>query len=113
MFFDENDHHSMEWVGSHPSGSEEWLCPACGRRILLRWPPHFEKIVLDPGDELATHTGGGQAWLEPLHVDAAAAGSADTHPHPAEPHDSHEPEATDGLDPWLRFFEQFDNDRSG
>jgi hypothetical protein len=26
-----------------------------GRRLLLRWPPNYSKLVLDPGDEQASH----------------------------------------------------------
>ncbi|MFA1543660.1 hypothetical protein [Actinomadura monticuli] len=37
------------------SGLEEWACPTCGRRILLRWPPHYVKEVIDAGDEQACH----------------------------------------------------------
>ena len=44
--------------GQAESGAEEWLCPACGRRVLLRWPPDYEKLVLEHGDETAVHVGG-------------------------------------------------------
>jgi hypothetical protein len=40
------------------SGAEEWTCPRCGRRLLLRWPPHLEKLVLEQGDVTAIHAGG-------------------------------------------------------
>jgi hypothetical protein len=40
-------------------GVEEWSCTACSRRLLFRWPPDFEKVVLDRGDEGAAHVGGG------------------------------------------------------
>jgi hypothetical protein len=38
-------------------GVEEWSCTGCGRRLLIRRPPAFEKIVLEPGDERAAHVG--------------------------------------------------------
>ena len=38
--------------------AEEWTCPRCGRRLLLRWPPHLEKLVLEHGDVTAIHVGG-------------------------------------------------------
>jgi hypothetical protein len=41
-----------------PGGAEEWSCSQCSRRLLLRRPPAFQKIVLDPGDEGAAHAGG-------------------------------------------------------
>jgi hypothetical protein len=48
----------MSLEKTHPSGSEEWVCHECGRRILLTWPPDYEKIVLAVGDEFALHHGG-------------------------------------------------------
>ena len=53
-----NQRHEMHLEKTHPSGAEEWECPTCGRRFLLRWPPAYKKIVLEPGDEYAVHTGG-------------------------------------------------------
>jgi hypothetical protein len=40
------------------SGAEEWLCPECGRRMLMRWPPHYERLVIVHGDDSAVHVGG-------------------------------------------------------
>ena len=53
-----SDKHEMVLIGSVASGAEEWACPICGRRMLLRWPPHYEKLVLDHGDSSAVHVGG-------------------------------------------------------
>ena len=39
-------------------GSEEWSCIQCARRLLLRRPPDFDKVVLERGDETAAHVGG-------------------------------------------------------
>ncbi len=50
--------HEMVLTGHTESGAEEWHCPLCGRRTILRWPPHYERVVLVPGDETATHVGG-------------------------------------------------------
>ena len=50
--------HEMLPTGSGESGAEEWACPTCGRRMLLRWPPNYEKLVLERGDEAAIHVGG-------------------------------------------------------
>ncbi|WP_219462628.1 hypothetical protein [Nonomuraea rhizosphaerae] len=50
--------HEMIMVGVSDSGTEEWLCPRCGRRTLLRRGPDHEKVVLDVGDALAVHFGG-------------------------------------------------------
>lgn len=48
----------MVRTGSGESGAEEWVCPICGRRMLMRWPPHYEKLILEHGDESAIHVGG-------------------------------------------------------
>lgn len=63
--------HEMILNGSGESGAEEWICPTCGRRMLLRWPPNYEKLILEHGDESAVHVGGkgglrvGQAAVAP------------------------------------------------
>ena len=48
----------MILTGHAESGAEEWACPTCGRRMLLRWPPHYEKLVLEHGDDTVVHVGG-------------------------------------------------------
>ena len=50
--------HEMQLDKTHSSGAEEWYCPRCERRFLLCWPPAYQKVVLEAGDEYATHTGG-------------------------------------------------------
>ena len=50
--------HEMQLETTHPSGAEEWYCPTCGRRFLMHWPPAYEKVLLAPGDENASHSGG-------------------------------------------------------
>ena len=61
----------MVLTGRAESGAEEWACPTCGRRMLLRWPPDYEKLVLEHGDDTAVHVGGkgglrvGQAVVAP------------------------------------------------
>jgi hypothetical protein len=54
---DPQEHHEMMLAITHPSGAEEWYCPTCGRRFLLKWPPAYQKIILEPGDEYAAHSG--------------------------------------------------------
>ncbi|MFD7453220.1 hypothetical protein [Kitasatospora sp. NPDC059827] len=49
--------HEMKFVARLASGSDEWSCPACGRRVTLRRLPEPELTVLDPGDESAVHVG--------------------------------------------------------
>ncbi len=50
--------HEMSLTRRLDPGFEEWSCVQCGRRLLLRRPPAFEKIVLERGDEWAAHVGG-------------------------------------------------------
>jgi len=53
-----SEQHEMILSGTTDSGAEEWACPTCGRRIVFRWPPHYEKLVLEYGDANAVHVGG-------------------------------------------------------
>jgi len=57
-------------------GVEEWSCTVCSRRLLFRWPPAFEKVVLDRGDEWAAHVGG-SGGVRPGAADPAPADRAD------------------------------------
>lgn len=50
-------HHEMQLVTTHASGAEEWYCPTCGRRFLMRYPPAYTKVILEVGDEYAIHSG--------------------------------------------------------
>ena len=77
----------MIFHGPVESGAEEWRCPACTRRILLRWPPDYQRLVLEHGDPMAIHAAGkggarfsgtvaarppaeeDQAWLRSLGID--------------------------------------------
>jgi len=62
-------HHEMRLEEIYPSGAEEWLCPTCGRRFLMSWPPAYKKIVLIAGDEYAIHSGGkGGVRLAPPQI---------------------------------------------
>jgi hypothetical protein len=51
------EHHQLVLEKTHATGAEEWYCPTCGRRLLMFWPPEYKKIVLEPGDDYAVHTG--------------------------------------------------------
>jgi hypothetical protein len=50
--------HEMMLEERQASGAESWWCPTCGRRLVLRWSPAYEKLVLARGDEHALHVGG-------------------------------------------------------
>lgn len=52
------EQHDMVLLGLAEPGVEEWFCPTCRRRMLLRWPPPgLERTVLDEGDPSAVHAG--------------------------------------------------------
>ncbi len=48
----------MVRLGQAEDGTEEWSCADCGRRMMLRWPPHYEMVILERGNENAVHVGG-------------------------------------------------------
>lgn len=50
--------HEMRLERTYPSSAEEWYCPSCERRFLMYWQPKIERVILQPGNELAMHTGG-------------------------------------------------------
>ncbi len=55
-----SESHEMHLEKVHPSNAEEWLCPTCGRRFLMRWQPECERLdilILEAGDEQASHVG--------------------------------------------------------
>ena len=49
--------HQMVRQAVHDDGVQDWLCPECGRRLLLTWPPNYRKVVLHRGDVWAAHVG--------------------------------------------------------
>jgi hypothetical protein len=51
------EQHEMVHEGTDPSGAEAWRCPRCGRHFIVRWPPDYDRLVLEAGDESATHLG--------------------------------------------------------
>ena len=55
---DDQEQHEMHLEVTYSTGVEEWCCPTCGRKILMQWPPHYKKVVLEPGNEHAIHAGG-------------------------------------------------------
>jgi hypothetical protein len=52
------EHHEMLIEQTYEDGSQEWVCPVCGRRFILHWPPNYQREVLEEGDVQAIHTGG-------------------------------------------------------
>ncbi len=49
--------HEMQLETTYPSGVQEWFCPTCDRRFVMRMPPNFNRIMLDVGDETVSHSG--------------------------------------------------------
>ena len=49
--------HEMHLVEEHAPGIIEFACELCGRRLLMQWHPEYKKVVLQPGNEEAIHTG--------------------------------------------------------
>lgn len=99
--------HEMVLQSTDESGVEEWYCPTCGRRFLLRWPPHYNRVILERGDESAIHDGGkGGVKMQPPQLsqetDLAGTGGAD----PVEPIQVDE----STLEPWLRWMGEVDFD---
>jgi hypothetical protein len=93
--------HEMVLERTHPSGAEDWYCPTCGRRMSITWQP-WKKIVLEPGDTYAAHSGSkGGLEMGPLQV-SQGEGSTPT-PLDGSLQDPY-------LAPWLRWMDQFDSD---
>ena len=66
----EQSTHEMVLEATHSSGAEEWYCPTCGRRFMLKWPPGYQKVILNAGDESVSHSGGkGGLSMGSLQID--------------------------------------------
>jgi hypothetical protein len=50
--------HEMVEGETFADGSQEWVCPVCGRRMIIHWPPQYKRVILEEGDSGAIHTGG-------------------------------------------------------
>jgi hypothetical protein len=90
----------MVVIQEHQDGSQEWLCPVCGRHFIMQWPPNYKRVVLEPGDENAVHTGGSSGVMM---------GSADLEEKGlAEPESAEELYDPESLsDPYLAPYERF------
>jgi hypothetical protein len=94
----EAEHHKMEMVRELQDGSQEWICPTCGRRMIMQWPPFYQRVVLDAGDESAVHSGA-EGGLQ-----MGAADLQHEHEHPAASLDLPLAEEEDAFDPYLAPF---------
>ncbi|MBE0699231.1 MAG: hypothetical protein IH586_20100 [Anaerolineaceae bacterium] len=99
------DQHTMVIARELPDGTQEWVCPTCVRRILMQWPPHYKRTVLEIGDENAAHSGGmgglqmGQANIvSPKQEETFPGESLDLPVAPAEENDPY-------LMPWIEWLD--------
>jgi hypothetical protein len=68
----------MILMGDVDAGAEEWFCPTCNRRMLMRWEPEFDTLLLEHGDATAIHFGGkGCMQLNDIVVSSEAAETAE------------------------------------
>jgi hypothetical protein len=66
------ERHEMTLAGHAESGTEEWFCSICGRRMQMRWEPEFHTLVFEFGDDTAVHYGTrGALRLDELVADQA------------------------------------------
>jgi len=40
----EQQQHEMVLDKTHPSGTDEWYCPTCGRRLLMDYEPIAQPV---------------------------------------------------------------------
>ena len=52
------ERHEMILDGGAEPGAGIRACLSCDRRMLPRWRPDYEKLVLAPGDDIVVHVGG-------------------------------------------------------
>lgn len=54
----QEERHTMVMKQEFPDGAQEWVCPTCGRRFVMQWPPNYKRTILEEGDATAMHSGG-------------------------------------------------------
>lgn len=74
----EQQKHEMIFAGALPSGAEDWICPTCGRRMLISWEPKFKRTVLVSGNSDASH-GGFKKNMQIEDFAVASSASASSH----------------------------------
>lgn len=90
--------HTMDLIREH-EGTEEWLCPECGRHMLVNWRPAFKRTILEAGDQSAGHSAfKSNVQLEEL-MDVQAE-DASTHTEVIEPFDESR------LIPWISWMDK-------
>jgi hypothetical protein len=87
--------HEMVLELTHASAMQGWYCPTCGRRILLLVPPNSEMVIVEPGDQDASHSG--------------STGGLRTGPVQVAQRDAECDEVSDeSLRPWIKALENLD-----
>lgn len=102
---DTGNQHQMVVVKENQDGSQEWLCPVCGRHFIMQWPPNYKRIILEAGDENAVHTGG-STGLGMSSVEH----SGEWLPEPESAEEIYDPESLS--DPYLAPYERFMRERN-
>lgn len=98
--------HQLQLVHAHASGAEEWRCSTCGRHLLLRWQPAYQKQVLAPGDTHAIHSAGRAGPAPQAGAGAQPQSYSHEYHHSADTADIDGDWSAEGLRPWLRWFQQ-------
>lgn len=49
--------HKMKLYRQFATRAEEWICPTCGRRMILSAPPGYQRVLIKTGDRYALHHG--------------------------------------------------------
>jgi hypothetical protein len=50
------DIHTMVCERVLENGIDVFVCPACGRKMLIQWTPVLRQVILEPGDEAVVHS---------------------------------------------------------
>ena len=88
--------HTMTLMRKH-EGIEEWLCPICGRHMLVNWQPKFKRTILSAGDLSASHNG----FKSEIQPGSLADGSS-------KPEEIHLPPDESRLTPWANWMDKSD-----
>ncbi len=103
--------HKMILVHESEDASQEWFCPECGRHLLISWPPNYKRVVLEPGDEEAIHSGA-TGGVEMGPVESGNVDEEGFAPWLIEPESANEPFDLESLDdPYLLPFQRFLEER--
>jgi hypothetical protein len=100
MFGEQRESHEMILDIIHPTGVEEWYCPTCGQRFLLQWPPAYQKVFIEVGNQYASHSGG-RMEAEQDQGEAAPSGE-----NPASPGDGPNSDDERRLAEWGELLEE-------